>query len=170
MTWTEGGVTRVATKPRGPFQSGRLNLPAPPPALGEPAEIASPLPSNPADSLDATPDAASGACSPSTTTACLFGGRFRVAAASVPVAGGPHRPAEVLAFSDRQTLLAFPGGDGALFSLIDGRTINGKIWVHWGGLSDTAFQIVVTDTTTGIARIYTNPKGRRQSQSDRQAF
>ncbi len=76
----------------------------------------------------------------------------------------------MLAFSDRQTLLSFPGGDGALLTLIDGRAINGKIWVHWGGLSDTAFQIVVTDTTTGIARSYTNPAGKRQSQADRLAF
>lgn len=170
ITWTEGGITRVATKPRGPFNSGRLTLPAPPPAQGEIAETAGPLLPNPAHSPDVTPSAAFGVCSPSTTTACLFGGRFRVAAASVPVAGGPHRPAEVLAFSDRQTFFSFHGGDGALLSLIDGRAIDGKIWVHWGGLSEAAFQIVVTDTTTGIARTYTNPRGQRQSRADRQAF
>lgn len=170
ISWLEGGITNVATKPRGPFASGRLNRVPPASTTAEASDAPPAIQANFAESSEALPAAGAVACVPSTTTTCLLDGRFRVAAANVPVAGAPHRPAEVLAFSDRQTLLSFPGGDGALLTLIDGRAINGKIWVHWGGLSDTAFQIVVTDTTTGIARSYTNPAGKRQSQADRLAF
>ncbi|HEV7670348.1 MAG TPA: hypothetical protein VGS22_17655 [Thermoanaerobaculia bacterium] len=161
LTWTEGGSTHSVVKPAGRFASGRLKIPTPPilATPGETAEVAS----EPAEAL------AVDGCAPSTRTACLFGGRFRVTA-FVTGADGVERPAEVLAFADRQSILSFAGAGGATFSLVDGRAVNGKFWVHWGGLSTAAFRIEVTDISTGTTRTYANPAGKRQSQADRGAF
>jgi hypothetical protein len=165
IRWTEAGITRTATKPRGPFASGRLENPPPP---------VSPIPAaTNAETAEITGEPASTIatdnCSPSTRTACLFGGRFRVSSFATG-ADGVERPATVFAFADRQTILSFGEAGGATVSLIDGRANNGKLWVYWGGLSKAAFRIEVTDLSSGTTRTYTNPAGKRQSRADRRAF
>jgi hypothetical protein len=160
IRWTEGGFTHSVVKPAGRFASGRLRIPTST-VLAAPVETA--VVNKPAGTV------AADGCAPSAQTACLFSGRFRVAA-FVTGTGGVERPAEVLAYSDRQTILSFGEAGNAAFSLLDGRAINGKFWVYWGGLSTAAFRIQVTDLSTGTARTYTNPAGKRQSQADRGAF
>ncbi len=162
IRWTEAGVTRIATKSRGRFASGRLENPS--------SSLASlPLAQKTlAPSAPITPLAV-GVCSPSTTVGCLFNGRFRLTAVSTD-AQGVELPAEVLAFADRQAYLSFGEAGGVAISLVDGRAGNGKIWVHWGGLSTSAYRIQVTDVSTETTRTYTNPAGKRQSKGDRQAF
>lgn len=161
IRWTEGGSTRTVIKPKGRFASGRLANPAPP-ASGITRATAV-VASEPADALSID------GCSPSAATACLFGGRFRVEAVATG-ADGVERPAEALAFADRQAVLSFAESGAATISLLDGRASNGKIWVYWGGLSNAAFRIAITDSMTGTTRTYANPAGKRQSRSDRQAF
>ncbi|HXU29239.1 MAG TPA: hypothetical protein VN851_01565, partial [Thermoanaerobaculia bacterium] len=161
IRWTEVGVTRNATKPRGRFGSGRIENPTPTPIVAsvETSEIAA----EPAGTLTAE------GCSPSARTACLFGGRFRVVAFATGT-DGIERPATVFAFADRQLILSFAEAGGASLSLIDGRANNGKFWIYWGGLSKAAFRIEITDLSTGTARTYANPAGKRQSRADRLAF
>ncbi len=162
IRWTEGGATLVAQKPRGPFRSGHLALPAP---------TSAPLPA--AAVTDAIlPEAPppTGTCAPSATSGCLFDGRFRVSAFSTG-ADGVERAAQVLAYADRQVYFDLPGAaGGAALSVVDGRSKNGKIWVYVGGLSDASFHVEVTDVTTGASRTYSNAAGQRQSRADRQAF
>lgn len=40
--------------------------------------------------------------------------------------------------------------------VLDGRRINGRYWVFFGSPTDVAFDLVVTDTLSGIRRSYRN--------------
>ncbi|MCH9648369.1 MAG: hypothetical protein K0U98_09025 [Deltaproteobacteria bacterium] len=54
--------------------------------------------------------------------------------------------------------------------VLDGRSSNGKFWFLWGALSDVAYQLKVTDTTTCQVRTYSNPEGQICGGADTQAF
>ncbi len=53
---------------------------------------------------------------------------------------------------------------------MDGRNLNGKFWVFYGGLSDLEYEITVTDTETGAERVYGNARGEPKSRADTSAF
>src|SRR6185295_20247462 len=117
----------------------------------------------------ATTGADTTACAPSPFALCLFGGRFK-ATMTWTNGAGSERPATAVPIADRQGTFEVGTGPGALVTLIDGRTNNGRIWVYLGGLSAASYRLTVTDTTTGRARTYTNPAGRLSSSADRKAF
>lgn len=64
-----------------------------------------------------------------------------------------------------------PGPDTAAFhffspsnleifaKILDGRSINGRFWLFFTGLSDVAYDVVITDTQTGESRTYSNEQG-----------
>lgn len=54
--------------------------------------------------------------------------------------------------------------------ILDGRGINGHFWVFYGALTNVAFELRITDTTTGEERAYTNLLGEMSSGSDTVAF
>jgi hypothetical protein len=54
--------------------------------------------------------------------------------------------------------------------VLDGRTTNGHFWVFYGSLTNVAFTITVTDTTTGAQKVYTNDQGNNGSFADTSAF
>ena len=43
---------------------------------------------------------------------------------------------------------------------LDGRTVNDRVWLFYGALSDVEYALTVTDTTTGRTMVYENPPGR----------
>jgi hypothetical protein len=54
---------------------------------------------------------------------------------------------------------------------LDGRTVNGKIWVFYGALSDVGYTIRVENREDGHAvRTYTNPPGTICGNGDTAAF
>jgi photosystem II stability/assembly factor-like uncharacterized protein len=57
-----------------------------------------------------------------------------------------------------------------LVKVVDGRAFNGHYWVFYGALSDVAYTITVTDTTTGQIRTYVNAAGTVASRADVAAF
>jgi photosystem II stability/assembly factor-like uncharacterized protein len=57
-----------------------------------------------------------------------------------------------------------------LVKVLDGRFVNGHFWVFYGALSDVAYEITVTDTTTGQVRVYANAQGTVASRADTSAF
>ena len=57
-----------------------------------------------------------------------------------------------------------------LVKVVDGRAFNGHYWVFYGALSDVAYEITVTDTTTGQIRTYVNAHGTVASRADTAAF
>jgi Domain of unknown function (DUF4331) len=54
--------------------------------------------------------------------------------------------------------------------VLDGRAINGHFWVFYGSMTDVAFTLTVTDTTTGAQKVYTNTQGTSGSLEDTSAF
>ena len=57
-----------------------------------------------------------------------------------------------------------------MIKVLDGRTVNGKLWVFYGALSDVDYTITVTRLETGEVRTYHNPRGTLASKADLQAF
>ena len=57
-----------------------------------------------------------------------------------------------------------------IVKLLDGSGVNGRTWVFGGSLSNLAFELTVTDTRTGVQRIYTNTSGKFASFGDIEAF
>ena len=57
-----------------------------------------------------------------------------------------------------------------MVKIVDGRTLNDRFWVFYGGLSDVEYEITVTDTGTGTERVYRNTRGRIESRADTEAF
>jgi hypothetical protein len=54
--------------------------------------------------------------------------------------------------------------------VLDGRAINGHFWVFYGSMTDVAFTLTVTDTTTGTQKVYTSAQGSNGSLEDTSAF
>ena len=54
--------------------------------------------------------------------------------------------------------------------MLDGRALNGKFWLLYGGLSDVEYTIRVTDTVTGGVRTYRNEPGNICGRIDTESF
>jgi len=57
-----------------------------------------------------------------------------------------------------------------VIKVLDGRASNGKFWVFYGALSSVEYKLTVTDTQTGVARVYENRRGDLASVADTKAF
>jgi len=54
--------------------------------------------------------------------------------------------------------------------VLDGRVFNGHFWVFHGGVTTLAYELEITDTTTGETKIYESPPGDLSGQGDPRAF
>ncbi len=54
--------------------------------------------------------------------------------------------------------------------VLDGRTVNGRYWVFYGGLTDLEYTLTVTDTVTGAMKRYTKAGGSACGGFDTGAF
>jgi chitodextrinase len=108
------------------------------------------------------------ACAPGTL--CLLGGRFQVEVTWQNAGNtGVGTPT---ALSDQSgTFWFFDAANTELVvKVIDGRPLNGKFWFFYGALSDVAYQVRVTDTTTGAVKTYNNTRGNICGRADTSAF
>ncbi|MCM2314086.1 MAG: hypothetical protein NDJ92_02900 [Thermoanaerobaculia bacterium] len=98
-------------------------------------------------------------CVPDDTTLCLRGRfSFRVRATD------PRTGSTFVAAPRRQNelygIFSFPGATGnadnpeVFVKLIDGRSVNGRWWVFWGGLTDLDYAITVRDSFTRREKTY----------------
>jgi hypothetical protein len=103
---------------------------------------------------------------------CLQGGRFAVEAKWKRTNGATGTAKAVpLAGGDTGYFWFFDAGDvEVVVKVLDGRPFNGKLWVFFGALSDVEYTLTVTDTETGVMKIYKNPGGRLASVADTGAF
>lgn len=110
-------------------------------------------------------------CTPQDTQLCLQGGRFLVEVAwQIPGGGSGHGHAVPLT-SDTGLFWFFDNSNVELvIKVLDGRPVNGRFWVYYGGLSDVAYTIAVTDLETQMRKVYSNPPGQLASRSDTSAF
>jgi Trypsin-like peptidase domain len=111
-------------------------------------------------------------CTPNAATLCLNNGRFKVAIAwNVASQGTGGSGTAVPLSGDTGYFWFFSNGNVELVvKALDGRAVNGYFWIFYGALSDVAYTITVTDTTTGAVKTYSNPQGHMASAADTSAF
>jgi hypothetical protein len=106
------------------------------------------------------PAAARAACAPGDEELCLNRSRFLVEVDwASSVASGAGR---AIGLTDDTGYFWFfgPSNVELVVKVLDGCGINGRFWVFAGGLTDTAVNLVVTDSETGAVQRYDNDLGR----------
>ena len=175
VTDTETGAVRRYQNPAGRFAStgdtaAFADAGAASATVAASSVPAGSLPAAPAAAVAAAP-ALTGACTPAPARLCLEGGRF---AAEIrwqdPTGNQGWGGAESLT-SDTGTFWFFtPDNPEVFVKLLDARAVNGRYWVFYGSLTNVAFTLTVTDTTSGETVVYENPQGAMASAGDTEAF
>ena len=103
---------------------------------------------------------------------CLNHARFRVGVEWQVESQGTSGVANPVPLAEDSGSFWFfsPNNLELLVKVVDGRAFNGHFWVFYGALSDVAYTITVTDTTTGQVRTYVNAQGTVASRADTAAF
>ncbi len=110
-----------------------------------------------------------GNCQASTTALCFLNRKIKVEV-TFRSENGRLNPATARSFGGGLSSSGYfsfgAAGLDTFVKILDGSTINGNVWVFYGGLSPLEFTIKVTDVTTGRMHTYTSPKGRYTSGGD----
>lgn len=180
------GLTRTFAKPAGTFRSfadartlRQLAAIAPAQAVGtdslvgalplglDPSSLQGPLP------VPEQPAQEGGTCAPGPRTHCLLDGRFQVELEfSFPGPQGPMGDgfAGDLEGDAAGTFWFFqPTNPEVVVKMVDGRAVTGHFWLFFGGLTGADFVLRVTDTETGVEKLYTS-QDRFASFGDVRAF
>ena len=131
-----------------------------------------------ASATPVTPIAGAGtageACQPDATTLCLVDGRFRVTVDWSNPRDESSGQGMALPLEGNDTTgtfwFFFPENLELLVKVIDGRVLNNKFWVFFGGLTDLPYTLRVEDTVTGNSKEYENPFGDLVGETDNRAF
>ncbi len=111
-----------------------------------------------------------GTCKAGSTTLCLGSKRFKVEV-TWKDAKGKVTAAKATSLGDGSGYFSFGGSTlDLLMKVIDGRPVNNRFWVFYGGLSNAEYTLTVTDVSTGNVKTYTNPKGSYTSVGDTSAL
>lgn len=117
---------------------------------------------------------AGGDCVSDSEHLCLNEARFRLKVDwRDPRSGASGQGTAVALTGDTGYFWFFkPANVELVIKVLDGRPVNGNIWVFFGALSDLEYTITVTDTDTetGAERIYFNPPFTLTSFADTTAF
>jgi hypothetical protein len=121
----------------------------------------------PVVSLVATAPAVAAGCAPSSTELCLGDARFRLTVRWKDFAGRVG-DGQAVALTRDTGYFWFFGADNVelVVKVLDGRVLNGNFWVFFGALSTVEYDLVVTDTVTGLRRTYHNGSGQLASRAD----
>jgi len=115
-------------------------------------------------------DLTASGCQPSDEVLCLDG-HYQVEASWRDTQGNTGHGHAVSLTADTGTFWFFdPANVEVVLKVLDGRGVNGHVWVFYGALSNVEYDLTVTDTDTGAARLYRNPPGRLASVADTLAF
>lgn len=109
-------------------------------------------------------------CGAGTGALCLVSGRYRVEVDWKTAQGeGSGSP---VTLSEETGLFWFfnPDNIELIVKVLDGRPLNGHVWVFYGALSDVEYLLRVTDTATGAVRFYRNEHGNLCGKGDTTAF
>lgn len=166
-----GGPSWFSINPGGASSSSatsRFDLPR------APARAAAP--SGPATRfavLDAPAGAAQTApCLADEETLCFLDGRIAVTAAWTDHHNGGNGRAGAVPYTDVTGFFTFfePQNLELVVKVLDGRTVNGKIWVFYGALTDIGYTIEVRDLAGHAVRTYENSPGTICGKADTAAF
>ncbi len=104
-----------------------------------------------------------GGCEPGGTRLCLRGGRFSVEVEFLDPNSGERKAAAVVSSLTTAETGFFwffsPTNVEVAAKVLDGRSLTGKHWFLYGGLSDVEYAITLTDTATGELKRYVNEAG-----------
>src|SRR5215471_11432487 len=111
-------------------------------------------------------------CVADADTLCLDGGRFKVEVSARTPSQAASQPALATGITSESGAFSFFSADNLdlLVKVVDGRAVNGKMWVFIGSASNIEYTVTVTDTLTSAVRTYFNPQGTLASIADIQAF
>jgi streptogramin lyase len=112
-------------------------------------------------------------CSPQPQVLCLNGGRFQATVSWFFSRTGPYQGVgrAVPLTADTGAFWFFTANNLELVvKVVDGRPVNGKLWVFVGALTDGQWFLQIRDTETGQIRRYQNVEGQLLSLSDTEAF
>jgi VWFA-related protein len=110
-------------------------------------------------------------CAKGPETLCLLKGRFQVRALwRLPGSGGGFARAVPVGDAGGYFWIFNNANAELAVKMVDGRSINGHIWLFSGGLTSLDYSIFVTDSNTGETRVYTNVDGELRSFADTTAF
>jgi hypothetical protein len=166
-----GDTGALAAPPDGAFAGVALPL-----AAAEAAPAAEPPPSGqllggPAAGEPFPPTAS---CIPDGRTLCLLDGRLavRVAWRNQHSVAGTTGIGHAVPLSDETGLFWFFSAANVELVVkgLDGRGLNGRLWLFYGALSDVEYAVTVTDAATGLTRTYVNPPGELCGRADVRAF
>ncbi len=106
------------------------------------------------------------------STLCLNASRFKAEVQwHVPATGARGTAAAVPLTGDTGYFWFFSANNIELVvKVVDGRPVNAKFWVFYGALSNVEYTVTITDTQTGIVKVYSNPNGQLSSVADTSAF
>ena len=112
-----------------------------------------------------------GACVPTARQLCLLAGRFAV---SVAWEGAAEQPAAARAVLWSNIAGTFwfhrEASIEVAVKMVDGRSVNGHLWLFATSLTGQAYTLRVTDTATGLARTYRSERGSFTAFGDLAAF
>jgi lysyl endopeptidase len=101
-----------------------------------------------------------GPCTPNATTLCLNDGRFAVTVAWATDTGDSGAGQGVALTSDSGYFWFFNSANiEMVVKVLQACATNSRFWVFAGGLTNVDVVMTVTDTETGVQRVYTNPLG-----------
>lgn len=110
-------------------------------------------------------------CVAGPTTHCLNDGRFRVEVDWTDFKGRTGAGQTTFATGDSGAFWFFdPDNIELTIKALDGRQFNQRFWVFYGSLTNVNFELTVTDTESGLQKVYTNPQGTFASVGDTSAF
>ena len=106
-------------------------------------------------------------------TLCLLGGRFRLRVEWADQHNGGSGTGTAVPFVDRTGFFTFFNPDNVelVVKVLDGTSVNGRIWVFYGALSDVGYTLTVEDLHGGgAANAYRNAPGNLCGYADTSAF
>jgi ELWxxDGT repeat protein len=110
-------------------------------------------------------------CQPSPTRLCLGYGRYQVVVTWRDFQKNVGAGQAVSLTPDTGYFWFFdPSNVELILKVLDGKGLNGHVWVFYGALSSVEYTITVTDTQTGLSRRYFNPLGQLASVGDTTGF
>ncbi len=101
----------------------------------------------------------SAACTPSTTVACLVGNRFSVKVDWKTSSSAGSGTA--IKYTDASALFWFFGSDNIemLVKVLNACPIGSTYWIFSAATTDVQYTLTVTDSKSGLVKIYTHPQG-----------
>ncbi|MFY9822796.1 MAG: trypsin-like serine protease [Thermoanaerobaculia bacterium] len=98
-------------------------------------------------------------CVPGPTTLCLNGGRFKVEGTFNT--GTQQGPAQAVKLTDETGYFWFFSNTNVeiVIKVLNACTLSQTFWVFAGGLTDVQTTLTVTDSNTGVVKVYSNPQG-----------